>query len=142
MNVDPLLRSLFYLLFINIYIYIYIYLIILDKIIFFNKNRSDFSLQIKFSFIHKTDLNFLKKRGHIHKVNLFELVSIKCRSCVFNIPFTSCKEWYIGYQSMEDKTMSRWNRCLTPSHSITYPPSLGFLDRQISVLSFFNFGRL
>ena len=28
---------------------------------FIDKNRSDLSLQIKFSFIHKTDLNFLKR---------------------------------------------------------------------------------
>ena len=38
---------------------------------------------------------------------------------MFNISFMTCIKGYIGHKSLEDQTLSRWNGCLTPSHSVT-----------------------
>ena len=44
-----------------------------------HKNRSSFFLinQISFSLIHKNRSDFFKRRGYIHKINLFELMLVK-----------------------------------------------------------------
>ena len=90
----------------NFFTYIKTDLIFLYKSFFFiffyflfylHKNRSDFFFTNLNFFIHKVDLNFSKKRGYIHRINLLELVLVKCLLCMFNISFTSCKEGYIGH---------------------------------------------
>ena len=56
-------------------------LILFTKLFFFclHKNRSSFFLinQISFSLIHKNRSDFFKRRGYIHKINLFELMLVK-----------------------------------------------------------------
>ena len=71
-------------------------------------------------------------------MNLFELMLVKCLSYMQHIIHIMQKE-YIGHQSLEDQTLSRRNGCLRPSHSVTQPPNLVLLDRQIYALSFFYF---
>ena len=51
--------------FINLIFFIYIKI---DLTLFYEPNQ--------FFLFHKTNLNFSKKRGHIHKVNLFELILV------------------------------------------------------------------
>ena len=59
---------------------------------------------------------------------------------MFNISFITCIKRYISYKSVEDQTFYGRNGCLTPSHSVTQPPDLGFwLSR--SSLVFICFGQ-
>ena len=59
---------------------------------------------------------------------------------MFNISFITCIKMYISYKSVEDQTFYGRNGCLTPSHSVTQPPDLGFwLSR--SSLVFICFGQ-
>ena len=61
---------------------------------------------------------FLKRRGYIHKINLFELMLVKCVSNMQHI-IHIMQKGYIFHKSLEDQTLSGWNGCLTPSHFIT-----------------------
>ena len=45
---------------------------------------------------------------------------------MFNLSFMTCIRKYIGHKSLEDQTLSGWNGCLTPSHSVTQPSALSF----------------
>ena len=57
---------------------------------------------------------------------------------MFNISFMTCIKWYIGHKILEDQTLSRWNGCLTPSHSVTQPPNLDlWLSRSSFVFVLF-----
>ena len=59
---------------------------------------------------------------------------------MFNISCTTCITQYIGDKNLEDRTLSGWNGCLTPSHSITQPPDLGFWFSRSSLV-FICFGQ-
>ena len=97
------------------------------------KSRSDFLInQINF-FYHRANLNFLKRRGYIHKQTYVTWFSYMFHVC--NISFISCINGYIGHESLEVQNLSGRNGCLTPSHSITQPPNLVSLDRQTQALS-------
>ena len=61
---------------------------------------------------------------------------------IYNISFITCIKGYIGHKSLEDQTLSRWNGCLTYSHSVTQPLNLVSLDRQTQVLSLSYFGQI
>ena len=103
------------------------------------KSRSDFLInQINF-FYHRANLNFLKRRGYIHKQTYVTWFSYMFHVC--NISFISCIIGYIGHESLEVQNLSGRNGCLTPSHSITQPLNLVSLDRQTQALcsSFFFF---
>ena len=59
---------------------------------------------------------------------------------MFNISFMTCIRKYIGHKSLEDQTLSGRNGCLTPSHSVTQPPDLGFWFSRSSLV-FICFGQ-
>ena len=48
---------------------------------------------------------------------------------------------YIGHKSLEDLALSRRNRCLTPFHSVTQPPNLGFWISRSKPCLYFYFGQ-
>ena len=95
-----------------------------------------------FFFFYKNRSEFFLKKEYIHKIDLYELVLVKCVMYVQHTIHIMQKR-YIGYQSLEDQTLSRRNGCLTHSHFVTQSPNLVPLDRQTYALSFFLFlGRL
>ena len=86
----------------------------LQKLFFLHiKNRSHFS-KPKSIFITTQIWIFNKESdAFINKLMWFSFVH------VYNISFMSCIKGYTGHKSLEDQTLSGWNGCLTPSHSIT-----------------------
>ena len=139
MNMNPLLKFHFFILYKT-------YLIFINQNPFFfilYKTNLIFVHQISFFSTLQNKYDFSLRREHIHKTNLFKLIlsSKVFVTCITTYHSMSYKKVYNGHQSLEDQTLFGRNGCLTPSHSITQPLNLGFLDKQTSVLSFV-FGRL
>ena len=79
------------------------------QIWYFDKSKSFFFYQLKYIWL------FSKEETSI--INKFVWFHFWCH--MFNISFMTYMRWYIGHKSLEDKTLFGWNRCLTPSHSVT-----------------------
>ena len=87
-----------------------------------------------FFFFYKNRSEFFLKKEYIHKIDLYELVLVKCVMYVQHIIHIMHKG-YIGHQCLEDQTLSGQNGC----HSVTQLSNLVLLDKQIYALSFFYF---